>query len=183
MTPGQTRDTVLRRIRLTETAIVTGYGFRTDQLINSAQLIELGLDALLAGVDTPSLAELAGLTRAEEPEATELFRRVADELGLAVSLPVTSEGRDRALLLLWAQLLLDGTLDTVDAAARLYWAISALGHPESLSDLLTAVVRYEDRVSSFDIMDADRTRDLAELAGHLVAEARTLLRAEDRGPG
>lgn len=52
------------------------------QRIGSDRLIQAGLDALVAGVDSPSLAMLAGLLRSEEPEAPELFDRVLEELGL-----------------------------------------------------------------------------------------------------
>ncbi|WP_433858746.1 hypothetical protein [Streptomyces kronopolitis] len=40
--------------------------------IGSDQLIQVGLDALIAGVDSPSLGMLAGLPRHEEPEAPAL---------------------------------------------------------------------------------------------------------------
>ncbi|WP_327321316.1 hypothetical protein OG735_01605 [Streptomyces sp. NBC_01210] len=39
---------------------------------SSDSLIQAGLDALVAGVHSPSLATLAGLLRSEEPEAPEL---------------------------------------------------------------------------------------------------------------
>ncbi|MEU4244417.1 hypothetical protein [Actinoplanes sp. NPDC026619] len=51
--------------------------------VGSDRLIQLGLDALLAGVDAPSLPLLAGLTHAEEQDAQELFDRVTAELRLA----------------------------------------------------------------------------------------------------
>jgi hypothetical protein len=50
-------------------------------------LIQAGLDALLADVDAPSLALLAGLGRREEHEARELFDHVVDELGLGFEAP------------------------------------------------------------------------------------------------
>lgn len=50
--------------------------------VGSNRLIQAGLDALIAGVESPSLAMLAGLLRSEEPEAPELFDQVLEELGL-----------------------------------------------------------------------------------------------------
>ena len=60
----------------------------------SDKLIRLGLDALLAGIDAPSLPLLAGPTRAEEPEAQELFDLVMKELPLVpVDLPAERRAR------------------------------------------------------------------------------------------
>jgi hypothetical protein len=74
-------------------------------------LIEVGLNALLAGVDSPYLRLLAGLGRREEPEGPELFARVVEELGLA---PGLSGDRDRASWAMarwWAELIVTGRLD------------------------------------------------------------------------
>lgn len=51
------------------------------------RLIRAGLDALLAGMESPSLALLAGLVRSEEAEAPALFDEVLDELGLVFRPP------------------------------------------------------------------------------------------------
>ena len=60
---------------------------RLGQQIRSDQLIKIALDAVLAGIDSPALVQLAGLGRKEEPEARELFGLACDELGLAPTLP------------------------------------------------------------------------------------------------
>jgi hypothetical protein len=60
---------------------------RLGQYVGSDQLIKIALDAVLAGIDSPSLAQLAGLGRNEEPEAHELFVLACDELSLAPTLP------------------------------------------------------------------------------------------------
>ncbi|MFB6963202.1 hypothetical protein ACFCYB_41160 [Streptomyces sp. NPDC056309] len=41
--------------------------------VGSDRLIQAGLDALIAGVESPSFAMPAGLLRNEEPEASALF--------------------------------------------------------------------------------------------------------------
>ncbi|MEU4929506.1 hypothetical protein AB0G54_23770 [Streptomyces yokosukanensis] len=48
--------------------------------VGSDRLIQAGLDALIAGIESPSLATLAGLLRSEEPEAPALFDQVIEEL-------------------------------------------------------------------------------------------------------
>ncbi|GJF24659.1 hypothetical protein SHO565_52230 [Streptomyces sp. HO565] len=55
--------------------------------VGSDRLIQAGLDALLAEVESPSLAMLAGLLRSEEPEAPALFDQVLEELGLQFQPP------------------------------------------------------------------------------------------------
>ena len=60
---------------------------RLGQHVSSDQLIKNALDAVLAGIDSPALVQLAGLGRKEEPEARELFGLACDELGLAPTLP------------------------------------------------------------------------------------------------
>ncbi|MDR3083470.1 MAG: hypothetical protein LBV60_21570, partial [Streptomyces sp.] len=54
---------------------------------SDAHLVELGLDALMADIEAPSLPLLAGLVDGEHSQARELFVSVLDELGL---LPVAS---------------------------------------------------------------------------------------------
>jgi hypothetical protein len=155
------RDDVLNQIRLAELACVTGHAPGSDQLIR------LGVEALLAGVCSPTLAELAGLTRAEEPQATALFRRAADELGLTWELPEGPTQRNWALLRLWSGMLLDGTLTPADAAERLYWPLYDLGPVDALTPLLTAVLLHEDGQSA----------PPHELTRELVIQARKFLAA------
>ncbi|MEU8852696.1 hypothetical protein AB0C70_42240 [Streptomyces sp. NPDC048564] len=57
--------------------------------VGSDRLIQAGLDALIAGVESPSLAMLAGLLRSEEPDAPQLFDQVLDELGCSFTRPQT----------------------------------------------------------------------------------------------
>lgn len=67
-----TRDDALKR--LSHLAHQRAFGRHTG----SDQLIQACLDALIAGVDSPSRATLAGLLRREEHEAPELFDEVLD---------------------------------------------------------------------------------------------------------
>ncbi|MER7516460.1 hypothetical protein [Streptomyces sp. NPDC126499] len=105
--------------------------------VGSDRLVQAGLDALLAGVSSPSLALLAGLTRSEEPDAPPLFDLVLEELGLSFRAP------DDPRAALWAEVtwvaeqIVDGTLDPA-AGADLIWAelSDRLGHPEALGELV-----------------------------------------------
>jgi hypothetical protein len=164
-------DAALRRLQRVATDRLTG------DTVGSDRLIQLALDALLAGVDAPSLALLAGLGRAEEPRAGELFDRVAEELGLVpADLPPAPVDRAWALVRWWTQLMVDGTLD-IPAAGSLIngyaWPIIGTADPHGLQPLITRFLQYEDATTwSPGYPQADRSR-AAE--AELLAEARTLL--------
>jgi len=147
-----------------------------DDLVGADALIQLGLDALTAGIDSPSLPLLAGLTRAEEPDARVLFHRVADELGLAVDLPEDPAARRRALVLWWARFVVDGVLDPAEGAHRI--CREADGPRESLATLEDLLVSYEDRSTSATAPEGE----LQALADRIVAEAAVLLSAEPCPP-
>jgi hypothetical protein len=51
--------------------------------VGSDQLIQAALDAVLAGIDSPALLQLAGLTRSEEQDAHDLFDQTIAEFGIA----------------------------------------------------------------------------------------------------
>ncbi|GAA1714486.1 hypothetical protein GCM10009680_64680 [Streptomyces yatensis] len=107
------------------------------QRIGSDRLIQAGLDALIAGVDSPSLAMLAGLLRSEEPEAPELFDRVLEELGLGFHPPDDPREAKWAMAYWIAEQIADGSLDP-PAGTHLIWTDIAydLGFPEDLEPLV-----------------------------------------------
>jgi len=70
-----------------ERLLIAATDERSGNRVSADELIRMALDALVGGVDTPALRELAGLTRSEEPAAHDLFEQVIHELGLAPSLP------------------------------------------------------------------------------------------------
>jgi hypothetical protein len=113
--------------------------------VGSDKLIQLGLDALLAGVDTPSLRMLAGLGRREEPEARDLFNAVADELGLSTQIP------DDEIAVLWL-LTREAAADIVSGkveplmGAEIIWKDFAdpLDHPPALMPFISAIVAVDD---------------------------------------
>jgi hypothetical protein len=172
-------DAALRRLQRVATDRLIG------DIVGSDRLIQLGLDALVAGVDAPSLASLAGLSRAEEPDAGELFDRVAEELGLVpADLPSAPVDRAWALVRWWAQLMVDGTLDIQAAGSLIYgyaWPIISAADPQGLQPLITRLLQYEDATSwSPGYHDqVDRSR---KVEAELLAEARTLLSQQRFAP-
>ncbi|WP_354644551.1 hypothetical protein [Kitasatospora camelliae] len=107
------------------------------------RLARLGLDALLAGVDAPSLRLLAGLGRREYGEAPELFDRVLEELDLLPLLPEDLRTARWAAAGWWARRIVEREVDPLDGA-RLIWqeAAAELGYPAALQpmvELATAI--------------------------------------------
>jgi hypothetical protein len=147
-----------------------------DRHVGADRLIRAGLDALLAGVEAPSLPLLAGLSRNEEPDARPLFHQVVDELGLAPDLPVDRTARRWALVRWWAQLVVDGALDPGEGGYLIWqegW--SPLGHPDALRPVVGEVVQLEDWASSGEVWDDARKAEGDRLAARIVHEARKLL--------
>ncbi|MGG7568942.1 hypothetical protein [Streptomyces sirii] len=100
-----TRDEALKELsRIAYERAFGGY-FASDALI------QVGLDALLAGAESESLAMLAGLGRNEELEAQDLFERVLYELGLDVDVPAGARAARWALAYWLAGQMVEGSLD------------------------------------------------------------------------
>ncbi|WP_306324579.1 hypothetical protein [Streptomyces venezuelae] len=89
--------------------------------VGSDKLIQAGLDALIAGIESPSLAMLAGLLRSEEPGAPELFDQVLDEQGLLFRSPTDPWAAKWAMAYWITGQIADGSLDPA-AGTRLIWA-------------------------------------------------------------
>jgi hypothetical protein len=66
---------ILARVNHVKRLLMAAIDERSGDQVGSDQLIQLALDALLGGVDTPALRQLAGLRRGEEPEAPCCRRR------------------------------------------------------------------------------------------------------------
>ncbi|MFF7156814.1 hypothetical protein [Streptomyces sp. NPDC008139] len=83
---------------------------------------------LAAGYDSPSLCDLAGLSRhAETAEIDELFDEAMDELGVRIPDDETAE---RCLLHHMATRLRAGAVSPRDAAARIWQGIASLTEAE-----------------------------------------------------
>jgi hypothetical protein len=142
---------------------------RLGEIVGSDELIRLGLDALLAGVDSPSLRLLAGLGRAEEPEAHDLFARVVVELDLAPRMADHPTRLRWDLVRWWCQLIVDERLP-FEMCCRLIcnqgW--SELGRPLALQPLVGWFSEWEDWNEHYSV-PREFYRE------QIIAEARQLL--------
>jgi len=138
-------------------------------VVGSDVLISEALTALLADVDTPSLRVLAGLTRAEEPEAHDLFRAVIDELSLSRELPPDPRAARWELIRWWCSEMVTGNLPP-EVAGDLIWreGWNELGYPDSLQPIVGWTSEWEDWTPAWG-NERDEYRD------KIVAEARVLL--------
>ncbi|MFF8265236.1 hypothetical protein [Streptomyces virginiae] len=135
------------------------------------QLIEAGLTALVLGVETESLALLAGLGRTEHERAEALFDQVLAELGLPETLPgddtdVPWQAARWELVRWWLRLIVNGSLHPgAGGDVITYEGWGALARPRCLQPLV-------DKVDAYNAWDAiqDRTREQA-----IVTEAERLL--------
>jgi hypothetical protein len=126
----------LRMAALSERAGIT---------VGSDQLIQAALDAVLAGVDSQALNELAGLGRSEEPEAHDLLQRVIDETDLAHTLPADPRAARWELVRWWCQMIMDGRL-LPETGGQMIWldGYYALDQPQALQPLMDLVRIWED---------------------------------------
>ncbi|MFD6798792.1 hypothetical protein [Streptomyces cyaneofuscatus] len=137
--------------------------------VGSDRLIQAGLDALVAGVESPSLALLAGLLRREEPEAPALFDQVLEELGLLFHPPADRRSTKWAMAYWVAGQIADGSLDAA-AGTHLIWADIAedLGYPEELEPLVHCAHNLDGWEESWGV-------SFEELTGEAVQAAKQFL--------
>lgn len=136
-----------------------------DRHVGSDRLIQAGLDALIAGVESPSLAMLAGLLRSEEPEAPALFDQVLEELGLFFHPPADPRAAKWAMAYWVAGQIADGTLDPA-TGTHLIWADTAhdLGYPEDLESLVHCAHNLDGWEESWGVSLEELNREAVEAA-------------------
>lgn len=141
--------------------------------VGSDRLIQAGLDALIAGVDSPSLAMLAGLLRSEEPEAPQLFDQVLDELGLLFHAPSDPRAAKWAMAYWIAGQIADGSLHPAVGTHHICADIDYdLGHPGELEPLVRCAHFLAGWEESWGV-------SIEELNREAVAAAKYFL---DQGP-
>ncbi|MEU9791136.1 hypothetical protein AB0E27_10940 [Streptomyces sparsogenes] len=145
--------------------------------VGSDRLIQAGLDALIAGVESPSLAILAGLLRREEPEAPALFDQVLEELGLLFHPPTDPRAAKWAMAYWIAGQIADGSLDPA-AGTHLVWADIAcdLGYPEELEPLVHCAHNLDGWEKSWGVSFEELSREAVEAARQFLNKRPT---AED----
>ncbi|MFC8596531.1 hypothetical protein [Streptomyces atroolivaceus] len=138
---------------------------------SDAYLVQLGLDALMADIEAPSLPLLAGLARGEHPQARELFDLVLEELGL---LPLTSEDLAKARWIAaqwWADQIVAGQLDPIHGAKLIYQESAAeLDYPDTLQPIV-------DLARALDLPN-DQPPDQQHIRNRVTSAARDFLASE-----
>ncbi|WP_446220111.1 hypothetical protein [Micromonospora sp. IBHARD004] len=123
----------------------------------SEELPMIAAQALAEGLDSPSLRELAGLSRGEYREARELLDQVVDELGLH-QLP----DEDQAV---WeaasscARRMVSGAISPVDGAHALAAYAGSLGFPEPLATFAFLADLWEDNAAERAQLEQDMVRE------------------------
>ncbi|MFC6987063.1 hypothetical protein [Streptomyces cirratus] len=140
-----------------------------DRHVGSDRLIQAGLDALIAGVESPSLAMLAGLLRSEEPDAPALFDQVLEELGLLFHPPADPRAAKWAMADWVAGQIADRTLDPA-LGTWLIWANIAedLGYPEELEPLVHCAHNLDGWEESWGVSLDELNREAVEAAKHFL---------------
>ena len=150
-----TRTAAISRIRMLAIDRTIGW-----QPIEAERLVQAGLDALVAGADTPSLRLLAGLGRNEGAEAGPLFDQVLEELQLLPQLPEDLAGARWEMARWWAGQIVEGALEPA-RGANLIWQEAAceLGYPAALQSVVRWASELDDwhpgfALSRQDLLDA-----------------------------
>ncbi|WRZ87884.1 hypothetical protein OHB54_01635 [Streptomyces sp. NBC_01007] len=138
--------------------------------VGSDQLIQAGLDALIAGVESPSLAMLAGLLRSEEPEAPALFDQVLEELRLSFRPPADPRAAKWAMTYWAAGQIADGSLDPVVGTHHI-WADIAydLGYPQELEPLVHCAHNLDGWEEGWGVSVEELNREAVEAAKQFVS--------------
>ncbi|MYU07785.1 hypothetical protein GTY81_28755 [Streptomyces sp. SID8366] len=138
---------------------------------SDAYLVQLGLDALMADIEAPSLPLLAGLARGEYHQARELFVLVLEELGL-LSLASGDLAKARwTAARWWAGQIVAGQLDPVHGAELIYQESAAeLDYPDVLQPIV-------DLARAFDLPN-DQLPDQQHIRDRVTSVARDFLAIE-----
>jgi hypothetical protein len=108
----------------------------------SELLPDLAADALVRGLDSPSLRLLAGTRRQDVRDARDLFLSAVDELGWE---PPSKEVALRTLALHWAEQMVSGEMKPHEAASRIWWRVAnPLGKPDDLIVFVALAVEWDD---------------------------------------
>lgn len=142
--------------------------------VGSDRLIQAGLDALIAGVESPSLAMLAGLLRSEEPEARALFDQVSEELGLVFQPPADPRAAKWAMAHWVVGRIADGSLAPT-VGTHIIWADIAhdLGYPADLEPLVSCALQWDDCDEGWGTPFEELSREAVEAAKQFLAKRPT----------
>lgn len=137
---------------------------------SDACLVQLGLDALMADIEAPSLPLLAGLARGEYPQARELFDLVLEELGLLLASEDLAKARWTAARW-WAGQIAACQLDPIRGAKLIYEESAAeLDYPDALQP-------FVDLARALDLLN-DQPPDQQHIRDQVTFAARDFLARE-----
>ena len=139
--------------------------------VTSDRLIQAALDGALAGLDTPSLNQLVGLTRREEPDASDLFARVLDELDLTVSLPADTPARGGNSCAGCASRSSPAPASRGRRATDLVGGLEQTRLPTALRPIVGWVSDWEDWASGWNVPGDTYTDRIIDTARQLLAHA------------
>ncbi|MFC4856757.1 hypothetical protein [Actinophytocola glycyrrhizae] len=148
--------------------LIAAINERSGHQVGSDELIRTALDALIGGVDTPALRQLAGLTRGEEPEAHDLFEQVIHELDLAPSLPDHPADARWVLIRWWCRLIVDGDLSPVEGGQRISTMWSEVGYADAIRPIVGAVSQWEDWTEHYDVARETCAEEIVAAAQQLL---------------
>lgn len=135
--------------------------------ISASEVVDSACDALVAGLDTPSLRILAACTRAEaDYDVHDLLPPALAELGLTLH-PVGGEAGQEAAVRALARRMLAGEVKPWEFTSRIH---RRYGHElpltERLAELDDAYGMLEDGDAAVAQVDAEVTAEARRLANH-----------------
>jgi hypothetical protein len=145
--------------------------WRVRPEVGQERLVRLACDALVAGLDRPGLAMLAGMSvHGHDPEFGDVLQAAFDGLGIRLPQPGTAEAQVGAATAM-ARLLLDGHLTSRELAR---WAHAVIGHDGAPE--LQSLVEFDD---AYEIVDYVDPRDgVAGVDRQVRGEAERLVSAD-----
>jgi hypothetical protein len=139
--------------------------------VGQEQVVRLACDGLVAGLDSPGLSLLAGMSvYGHDPEFGAVLAAAFDGLGIRLPQPDSAEAQVAAARAM-ARLLLDGQLSSRELAR---WAHRIIGHGGAAE--LKTLVEFDD---AYEIVDCvGRADGVAELDRQVRSEAQRLVSSD-----
>ncbi|GAB2816644.1 hypothetical protein GCM10027176_21670 [Actinoallomurus bryophytorum] len=102
----------------------------------------IAAEAIVRGIDSPSIHQLAGLSQRDDPrDIRDLYRAAMDELGIDIP---NADALRWEYVHFWAQCMLNGSLSPYEAASKVSAESFRLGEPEALRDMYALTLLWED---------------------------------------
>jgi hypothetical protein len=127
-------------------------------------LPDVAADALVRGLDSQSLRELAGASASDVRESQDLFWRALGELG--IERPAADQAR-WWLVVAWARDIVEGRMSPFAGARLIWWeGWEGLGRPPELAVFVGLASQWEDDEQRRDQCE----RDIRDAASDLLAD-------------